>query len=191
VKPCVRFGWLAFSLLPIAAIGGCVSIDSRSWREAIAKDSLARLTGEYENRASYFSGTSFTTPKTFFEMVFPNDAEPSRFMLSYDEHKGLVVRFSIEGMDGAIERSHLPGKDLTVDRDGEIHISFETPCGPVGSGDNLYLDCASRSVSVFVNPSGELVAVETTRELANFFLLPVAKFVKIVAIFPRARQQVD
>jgi len=173
----------------IACLGGCVSIDGRSLTEPIAKGSLERLAGEYRNKPTYISDSMFQGPGTFFQMVLPKDAVPASFTISYDEPKGLLIRYTIEGIAGVVERSFVPGKDLRVGGDGALHLAVEMPCGGVGSGDNFYLDCASRSVSVFVNPSGDLVAVLTTKEVANLLLLPVAKYVKVVAIFPRVKAQ--
>lgn len=165
-------------------MGGCVAIDSRAWKEPVAKGASQSISGLFRNSAAYSSEKmGFAGASHFSELIgFNSTPPPDTFRLSYSQIDGLTVQFETGGAK-TVDKIFRPADGLNFDADGKIVLFSKNDCG-VGR-DLPGLGCMSKTVTLFLNPEGDLVTVQSGGGVGIVVVVPISIYAKLVAIFPK------
>lgn len=168
--------------LPLA---GCVAVDSRAWKEPVDKQATKNITGRYLNHASYRSEKmGLFGAATFLELInyYPSPT-PDIVVLSFSESNGLTIGLD-DGSRKVDLKTYGSADGLKIDSDGKLRLFSESSCGLIHSG-KFYPGCDSKTVTLFVNPDGDLVTVQSWGSGGVNSFIPGYEHVELVAIFPK------
>jgi hypothetical protein len=182
-KRCARtlasvVGWFALT----AGLAGCVAVDGRSWKEPVAKSGAAGMSGRFAVRAAYISERMGMQALNRLDRVLQRrPAEGADVaVLSFRENEGLSVRFERGGVHyHTVDYRFDAG--LKITDDGKLELPGSAGCG---GQDTPGVGCASSTITLFRNPSGDLVAVQSTGAAGILGIFPIGVYGRMVSIFP-------
>jgi hypothetical protein len=73
---------------------------------------------------------------------------------------------------------------LKINDEGKIELFTDSDCG---GRDSPGFGCMSETVTLFINPEGDLVTVQSGGGAGVLGILPFGVYGKLVAIFPREK----
>jgi hypothetical protein len=169
--------WLLLGTTLQLLLSGCVSVDSRTWQEKPAPGGTSNLQGRFSCSADYVSHKfGFEGPPTLSDVFDTEKCESAT--LYFTKEPTLIVSF---------ERSGVMSEPKTIDQrsglrlidPGKVMLTKK-----IGCGGGMGFGCDKGSMTLFVNEAGDLVVVQSSGG-AGMFLLPIAMYAKLMAIFPR------
>lgn len=170
-------------LLPCCVlVAGCVSVDSRAFREVVAREVTAAVNTEFSNWASYRSKGEFLASDTLSGALGMHVEGANTVHVSRPTPETLTFRFSKDGTDERAVRTYRLNEGLAITREGKFELTSKTACG---GRDSPVIGCGSRTVTLFVNTEGDLVAVESGGGGGVIGVVPFAMYTKLVAVYSR------
>jgi len=175
----MRFCVITASLL-LCVLGGCVFIDSRSWKEIIDQNATVSLSGRFSNLASYRSTGIFPEKNNLAELLGLPDRTSKLVDASFSKDTGLTLSFS------NFTKIYGFAEGLTITNEGRIQLPASSGC----EGDNYSIGCHRKNVIIFVNTQGDLVTIQSGIGGGFAIILipipiPIGFYFKNIAIFPR------
>lgn len=144
-------------------------------------DSANAIVGKYDNRPIYRSSGAFVASETLSRALGLIGVEADSVTLTRPTESQLRLEFKI-GKSTAAMRTYTVGADLVIRPDGMFEISVPVGCG---GRDSPGFGCGTSTVTLFVNPSGNLAAVESGGGAGVIGFIPFALYAKKLAVFPR------
>jgi len=162
---------------------GCVSIDSRIDNEAVDRVASLHMSGTFSNRSNRRStdGDVTSLARLLFgiESGGPADAEAVSISLDQDRLSVDFIKQNAKTYSKIYKR-----QDLSISEDGKIELPTDRAFG----GDAALIGYRTRTVTLFVNREGDLVAVHSGGGAGTLaIVLPIVVYGKHMAIFPRQR----
>lgn len=157
-------------------LSGCVSIDSRSWKETIDIKATSNLANRYSIRASYWSKGEFVAEDNLADLLGVVASESESVLVKFVAEKGLVFEFDVN----KYTKTYYLGKRLKIDNSGKYKVSIESGCGSSEGA----IACGGGSLSFFVNTHGDLVVIKSGGGGGLYGLFPIGIYAKHVSIFP-------
>ena len=162
----------------LALLNGCVSVDPRALRETPDIVATKNLRAVYLNEADYQSKGEFMANATLAEALGIHQARLSAWAYVWRvSDQEVLVRFISQGVTIA-ERRYLAGDGLRILPDQRIELKKPGECG---GRDSPGFGCSTGTVTLFVNGSGELVAIESGGGAGLIGVIPFALYAKLVS----------
>jgi hypothetical protein len=162
---------------------GCVSIDRRIDDEAVDRLASLHMSGTFFNRSNRRStdGDVTTLARLLFGIESGGPADAETVSISLDEDR-LSVDF-INQKANTYSKVY-KRQDLSIGEDGKIELPTDRAFG----GDAALIGYRTRTVTLFVNREGDLVAVHAGGGAGTLaIVLPIVVYGRHMAIFPRQR----
>ena len=174
----------ATSLLVLCGLfaAGCVSVDSRAFKEVVAKEATAAVNAEFSNWASYRSKGEFLASDTLSGALGVHVEGANSVHVSRPTPETLALRFSKDGTDERAARTYRLNEGLSITQEGKFELTSKVACG---GRDSPLIGCGSKTVTLFVNSEGDLVAVESGGGGGVIGVIPFAMYAKLVAVYSR------
>jgi hypothetical protein len=173
---------LIFPVIAFAAVlGGCVSIDSRALREKPSSGSMHAIVGTYQNFASYRSKGEFVADENLSGALGLGRVEAGTVTLTRPTASQLKLEFK-DGQSTKAVQTYVDGAGLVIRPEGRFEISVPVGCG---GRDSPGFGCGTKTVTLFVNASGNLAAIDSGGGAGLLGVIPFAVYAKTLAIFPR------
>jgi hypothetical protein len=175
---------IAAALTLTFSLCGCVAIDSRASQEPLDKNATQNISGHFQNYSSYHSEKmGFVGSAKFSDLleIYGEQNKADSFVITYSENEGLTVQFKEDGRN-IFTKKLSPADGLKLNSEGKFE--FHTPGGCSGDESGLF-GCSSKTVTLFLNPDGDLVTVDSGGGAGMLGILPIGIYGKLVAIFPR------
>lgn len=177
ILPRVLFTTIASALV----LGGCVSVSPQALREKPRADSLRAIVGTFENSASYHSTAGLVATDTLsFELGMPL-VRASTVKVTRPTGSQLKLEFKA-GQSTEAEKTYVDGAGMTIGPQGTFEISVPVGCG---GHDSPGFGCGNKTVTLFLNSTGDLAAVESGSAAGVLGIFPFAMYSKQLAIFAR------
>ena len=168
-------------LLLTVAVAACVSIDSRALREEVDVPATKNVRAAFLNVADYRSRGELLASASIAEALGLPAKDAAWAYVWRVSEKEVLVRFVTAGKT-IHEHSYHEGIDLRIMDDQRIVLAKPTVCG---GRDSPGFGCGGGSVALFINPSGQLAAVETGGGAGVLGIIPIAIYAKHLAVFRR------
>jgi len=169
-----------FLIACLAAVAaGCVSVGTLEMREEVDPAATRNIRGAYRNNADTRSKGEFVASPTLAEALdLPaRDADWAYvWRLSDDE---VLVRFVTAGAT-VYQRIYRRGVDLQVMPDQKLVFAITTRCG---GRDSPGFACGGGTVTLFVSPTHQLVAIESGGGAGVLGVVPMAIYSRQFAIY--------
>jgi len=162
-------------------LAGCVSIDRRIDDESVDRVATLQLSGAFSNRSNLRStdGNVTTLARLLFgiESGGPADAETVSISLNQDHLSVDFIKEKAKTYSKVYKRP-----DLSISEDGKIELPTDRAFG----ADAALIGYQTRTVTLFVNRQGDLVAVHAGVGVGTLAIVfPIAGYGRHMAIFPR------
>lgn len=173
------------ALLPLIVFAGCVSIDSRIWKETVDQEATALISAKFSNRASYRSTGEFIAANRLTDLLIANPGRDAdnvdSVFLSFQKDGKLTFTF-LRGEIVYSTRTFTTQEGLSIDSDGRINFpkvsSFAGGDGAIGY--------QSKTVSLFINKQGDLATLQSGGGAGTIaFVIPFGIYARHLAIFPK------
>jgi hypothetical protein len=177
------FRAIVLVLLFAASVSGCVAIDPRSLRENVRADSAKSIVGTFGNSASYKSsgGLSGFVASDTLSFALGLHLASSSFSITRPSNSELKIEFHKD--DGSsFVKLYSTSADLKIKPNGQFDLSVPEGCG---GHDSPGFGCGYKTVTLFINESGDLASIESGGAAGVLGIIPFAMYVKKLAIFPR------
>jgi hypothetical protein len=171
-------------LLCCALFAGCVSVDPRAFREAVSKEATATVNAEFSNWASYRSKGEFQASDTLSGALGLYLEGANTVHVSRPTPDTLALRFSKDGREERASTTYRLKEGLAITQDGKFELTSKMACG---DRDSPIIGCGSKTVTLFVNAEGDLVAVESGAGGGVIGVIPFAMYAKLVAVYSRRK----
>jgi hypothetical protein len=177
------FRTIVLALVFGVVVSGCITIDPRSLHENVRADSEKSIVGTFSNSASYKSSggiSGFVASDTLaFALGFHLTA--SSFSITRPSKSELKIEFhNNDGSD--FVKLYSTSIDLKINPNGQFDLSVPEGCG---GHDSPGFGCGYKTVTLFINESGDLASIESGGAAGVLGIIPFAMYVKKLAIFPR------
>ena len=180
---CLRLNVVAAIAATCLFLVGCVGIDSRAEQEPVDKEATRNITGRFLNFCGYCSEMPFGSGAPSFAGLVgvPGAYSANSFSVSFTETGALTFEFEVGGRTVG-GRTFQPQDGLHFNEEGKIELLH---CRGCEIADIPAMGCGSQTVTVFLNPDGDLVAVETGGGAGLLIVVPFAAYGTTMSIFPR------
>lgn len=165
------------------AFGGCVSIDPRALHEQIRPDSATSIVGTFKNRASYGSGREFVPRDTLSFALGVHHIKPISVTVSRPSESELRFEFQNDD-ESKFAKTYTTATGLTVKANGQFDVPVPVGCG---GHDSPGFGCGAKTLTLFINPYGNLAAIESGGGAGLIGFIPIAVYAKHLALFSRIR----
>jgi hypothetical protein len=165
------------------AVSGCITIDPRSLHENVRADSAKSIVGTFDNSASYKSsgGLSGFVASDTLSFALGLHLASSSFSITRPSKSELKIEFH-NGDGSNFVKLYSTSTDLKIKPDGQFELSVPEGCG---GHDSPGFGCGYKTVTLFINDSGDLASIESGGAAGMLGIIPFAMYVKKLAIFPR------
>ena len=170
----------------LALLTGCISIDSRAWREAADPAATAAIAGSWQARAFYRTTGELLGPANLAEALQVRAGNADVVEIARTPDEGLSFTFKADGHT-LLTRTMAVADGLQRDATGAFVLPPATTC----EGGDLQTGCSRRSVTLFVNAQRELVAITESNALGMVTILPLVMHAKHVSTFVRKTGDAD
>jgi hypothetical protein len=177
------FRTIVLPLFFAAAVSGCITIDPRSLHESVRADSAKSIVGTFDNSASYKSsgGLSGFVASDTLTFALGLHLASSSFSITRPSKSELKIEFH-NGDGSNFVKLYSTSTDLKIKPDGRFELSVPEGCG---GHDSPGFGCGYKTVTLFINESGDLASIESGGAAGVLGIIPFAMYVKKLAIFPR------
>lgn len=169
----------------LLSLSGCVAIDSRAEKEPVDKEASQNISGKFQNSASYRSETmGFVGAASFTDLLdIYLEQKADSFLLSFTKTDGLTVEFNADEKK-IYEKTFGPMDGFKFNANGKIELKSTGGCG---GHDSPGFGCMSKTVTLFLNPDGDLVTVQSGGGAGVLGILPFGVYGKLVAVYSRLK----
>lgn len=177
-----RISYPAILVSVLLFVAGCVSVDSRVWKEAIDKEATLKISGEFSNSASYFSTGEFLARNNLADLLNVPAKNAGRVRISFEPNGSLKMTW-FSGDKEIASRTYEREFGLAIAPDGAIDLPSK---GHWASGEGA-VGYQTLSVRLFVNGSGDLATIQSGGGAGLLGPIPLGIYAKHLAVFSRAR----
>lgn len=178
----LRFGQYLSLIALCAALAACVSVDPRIAGESIDRDATRNLTGDFSNRASYWSGT-FPARDNLADLFGVPAQHADTVRITREPTGALILRWLSD--DKELASRVFPQEETGLAADGAIEIRTKGSWENVGN----FRQHEQWTRRLFINQRGDLAVTVSYREAGAGFLVIVpialASYTEQLAVFPR------
>jgi len=167
-------------MLSAGLLQGCVSVDGRIYSEAVSADGVSAITGRFANRAHYRTTGEFLAEDNLAELMDADGKEADTATLELDRSAGLKVVFEKDGF-AVFRKFYFFSDGLRITDDGKLEFPSVRGCDGGGGA----VGCISRQLTLFVNKSGDLVALRAGTAGGVYGPFPIGIYTHHMSVFAR------